>query len=237
MAFSLHLNHDAKTPKYKQIVKSVIGSIERGVLKQHDQLPSINELSEEYYLARDTVEKAYKELKALGIIDSVRGKGYYILNEKPKQIRVLLVMNKLSAYKKAVYEAFVNTLGEMATVNLHIHHGSARMFRDILKESLGNYHYYVIMPHFYDDADKVNVLNILSQIPTKELILLDKEFSDLSGNYTSVYQDFTNDIYNALESGRDLLVFGIFAPITINQVVLSPKPPTKMIYQAEFMWF
>lgn len=205
MPFTLHLNHEAKTPKYKQIVKAVIGSIERGVLKQHDQLPSINELSEEYYLARDTVEKAYKELKALGIIDSVRGKGYYILNEKPKQIRVLLVMNKLSAYKKAVYEAFVNTLGERAIVNLHIHHGSARMFQDILRESLGNYHYYVIMPHFYDDADKINVLNMLSQIPTNELILLDKEFSDLSGTYTSVYQDFTNDIYNALESGRDLL--------------------------------
>lgn len=205
MSFVLHLDHDAKTPKYKQIVKSVISSIERGTLKQHDQLPSINELSEDYYLARDTVEKAYKELKALGVIDSVRGKGFYILNEQPKQIRVLLVMNKLSAYKKAVYEAFVSTLGELATVNLHIHHGSARIFRDILKESIGHYHYYVIMPHFYDDADKVNILNLLGQIPPKELILLDKEFTDFSGAYMSVYQDFTNDIYSALESGRDLL--------------------------------
>jgi DNA-binding LacI/PurR family transcriptional regulator len=114
-------------------------------------------------------------------------------------------MNKLSAYKKAIYEAFVNTLGELATVNLHIHHGNTRIFRDILKENLGHYHYYVIMPHFYDDADKVNILNLLNQIPVKELILLDKEFSDLAGPYTSVYQDFTSDIYHALESGRDLL--------------------------------
>ena len=205
MSFTLHLDHDAKTPKYKQIVKSVISSIERGVLKQDDQLPSINELSEEYYLARDTVEKAYKELKALGVIDSVRGKGFYILNEKPKQMRVLLVMNKLSAYKKAVYEAFVSTLGDRATVTLHIHHGNVRVFDDIMKESIGHYHYYVIMPHFYDEADRVSVLSMLKKIDPKELILLDREFSDFSGEYASVYQDFTDDIYGALQSGIDLL--------------------------------
>jgi len=205
MSFSLHLNHDAKTPKYKQIVKSVIDGVERGSLKRHQQLPSINELSEEYYLARDTVEKAYKELKALGIIDSVRGKGYYILNEKPKQIRVLLVMNKLSAYKKAIYESFVATLGERATVTLHIHHGSLRIFRDIIKESLGQYHSYVIMPHFYNDVNISSVIDTLRQIPANELVLLDKEIPELTEAHSSIFQDFTNDLYGALESGQDLL--------------------------------
>lgn len=205
MSFSLHLNHDAKTPKYKQIVKSVIDGVERGSLKRHQQLPSINELSEEYYLARDTVEKAYKELKALGIIDSVRGKGYYILNEKPKQMRVLLVMNKLSAYKKAIYESFVATLGERATVTLHIHHGSLRIFRDIIKESLGQYHSYVIMPHFYNDVNISSVIDTLRQIPANELVLLDKEIPELTEAHSSIFQDFTNDLYGALESGQDLL--------------------------------
>jgi len=203
MNFIIDIDHDAKTPKYKQIVKSIIRLVECGVLKKKDRLPSINELSVENYLARDTVEKAYKELKALGVIDSVRGKGFYILNEKPTQKRVLLVMNKLSAYKKAVYEAFLATLGDLATVNLHIHHGSSRILRDILKENLGHFHYYVIMPHFYDDT--TNIRTLLHQIPAKELVLLDKEFSDLAGDYSSVYQDFTDDIYNALDSGLDLL--------------------------------
>lgn len=205
MSFFLNIDHDAKTPKYKQIVKSVIGSIERGMLKQHDQLPSINELSEDYYLARDTVEKAYKELKALGIIDSVRGKGFYILNEKPTQIRVLLVMNKLSAYKKAIYESFVATLGDRATVTLQIHHGSLRIFRDIVKESIGHFHFYVIMPHFYNDIIITSITDTLRQIPPNELVLLDKEIPELPGVHSSVYQDFTNDLYGALESGHDLL--------------------------------
>ncbi|MBD0260497.1 MAG: winged helix-turn-helix transcriptional regulator, partial [Cytophagales bacterium] len=71
----LKFNPDGKVPKYKQIVQSVIADIEKGVLHQNDQLPSISELSEEYYLARDTVEKAYRDLKERGYITSVQGKG------------------------------------------------------------------------------------------------------------------------------------------------------------------
>ena len=61
--YKLNLNVSDKTPKYKQIIQSVIADIERNVLKKNEQLPSISELSEEYYLARDTVEKAYRELR------------------------------------------------------------------------------------------------------------------------------------------------------------------------------
>lgn len=76
--YKLKLNTSDKTPKYKQIIESVISDIERNVLKKNEQLPSISELSEEYYLARDTVEKAYRELRERGFITSVQGKGYYV---------------------------------------------------------------------------------------------------------------------------------------------------------------
>ena len=72
--YKLQLNPNDKTPKYKQIVRSIITDIERTVLKKNEQLPSISELSEEYYLARDTVEKAYRELKEQGFITAVQGK-------------------------------------------------------------------------------------------------------------------------------------------------------------------
>ncbi len=76
--YHLHLNHKSKTPKYKQIVESIITDIERGLLKKNDQLPSISEMSAHYDLARDTVEKAYRELRERGFIVSVQGKGYYV---------------------------------------------------------------------------------------------------------------------------------------------------------------
>ncbi len=192
---------DNKTPKYKQIVANVINSVEKGDLRKDDQLPSINELSYEYDIARDTVEKAYNELKEKGIINSVKGKGYFIQGLKDSKLRILLIMNKLSAYKKRIYYSFINTLGDKANVDLHIHHYNAGVFSKIISENLGKYHHYVIMPHFYEDTKQVDVMEVLKKIPADELVLLDKNVEGLKGNYLAVYQDFETDVYDGLTSG------------------------------------
>ncbi|OON66499.1 GntR family transcriptional regulator [Hymenobacter sp. CRA2] len=194
-----------KTPKYKQIVQSVITDIERGVLKREDQLPSISELSAEYYLARDTVEKAYRELRARGFITSVQGKGYYVQATDASKLKILLVFNKLSSYKKIIYYAFLNALGSRASVDLQIHHYSASLFQDIMEKNMGKYNYYVVMPHFTQDLDKADYKAILNSIPAGELVLLDKEIPDLKHPCLTVYQDFDKDIFGALEGVTDLL--------------------------------
>ena len=144
--YKLQFNPNEKTPKYKQIVQSIVTDIERAVLKKNEQLPSISELSEEYYLARDTVEKAYRELKERGFITSVQGKGFYVNGGENSKMRILLVFNKLSSYKKLIYYAFLKVLGNKATVDLQIHHYDARIFAEIIDKNLGKYNYYVIMP-------------------------------------------------------------------------------------------
>ncbi|MEX0360568.1 MAG: GntR family transcriptional regulator, partial [Allomuricauda sp.] len=53
----------SRIPKYRQVVNSITDSIILGKLKINQRIPSINGLSEEFYLSRDTVEKAYKILK------------------------------------------------------------------------------------------------------------------------------------------------------------------------------
>jgi DNA-binding transcriptional regulator YhcF (GntR family) len=201
--FNQELN--SKLPKYRQIVAAVINDIEKGVLKKDQQLPSINELSFEYDIARDTVEKAYNELKEKDIITSVRGKGFFINGLKGSKLRILLVLNKLSAYKKLIYYSFINTLGDKATVDLQIHHYNAVLLQKILEDAAGKYHYYVVMPHFYEGLETVDVIKELDKIARDELVLLDKNLPELKGNYLCVYQDFENDIYDALESGEDLL--------------------------------
>ncbi len=201
--FQTELNN--KQPKYRQIINAIINDIEKGILKKDDTLPSINELSFEYDIARDTVEKAYKELKEKGIITSVRGKGFFVNGLKGSKLRILLVLNKLSAYKKFIYYSFINTLGTKATVDLQVHHYNAVLLKNILEESRGKYHYYVIMPHFYEGLETVNIIEELEKISKDELVILDKHLPELKGNYLSVYQDFENDIYEALESGDDVL--------------------------------
>jgi DNA-binding transcriptional regulator YhcF (GntR family) len=194
-----------KTPKYKQIVQSVITDIERSILKKDDQLPSISELSAEYYLARDTVEKAYRELRARGFITSVQGKGYYVQANDVSKLKILLIFNKLSSYKKIIYYAFLNALGDRATVDLQIHHYSASIFQEIMEKNMGKYNYYVVMPHFNTDLDKADYKAILNSIPAGELVLLDKDLPDLKHPCLSVYQDFDKDIFGALEGLQDLL--------------------------------
>lgn len=203
--YKLHLNHKSKTPKYKQIVESIITDIERGILKKNDQLPSISEMSAHYDLARDTVEKAYRELRERGFIVSVQGKGYYVSGGNDGKIRILLIFNKLSSYKRLIYYSFLQELGERTQVDLQVHHYSAKLFADIIERNLGKYNYYVVMPHFVHDLDKVNLEQVMKSIPADELVFLDKDYPALSGKYPAVFQDFQRDIFNALLSANDLL--------------------------------
>ncbi|MVT08898.1 GntR family transcriptional regulator [Chitinophaga tropicalis] len=193
----LHIDTNSKTPVYLQITDAIMTAVRDGVLKRDQQIPSINELSEQYLLSRGTVEKAYKELRDKKIIISVKGKGYFInRTDVVIPLRILLLFNKISNYKKQVYNSFVKTLGENVFVDLHIHHHSVQLFENLITNHLGDYDYYVIMPHFYDQPEKV--LKIMQQIPSEQLILLDKELPGLSGNYAAVYQNFEKDIYEAL---------------------------------------
>ncbi len=201
----IHINEKSREPKYKQIVRCITEFTQRGLIESGMQLPSINELSNHLNIARDTVEKAYKQLKIDEIIEGVHGKGFYICSNLSELPRILLVMNKLSAYKKIIYETFIKTLGNKAKTELFIHHGNIGIFEDIWKEHQGKYHHYVVMPHFYDDAAQKKVCDLLNQIPPNQLILLDKNIPALTTSHAAVFQDFKNDVYEALCSGIDVL--------------------------------
>ena len=198
------IQENSSVPKYQQLINSIVARIQEGTLKYGDKLPSINEASEDLYLSRDTVERAYKKLRDLGIIEPVRGKGYYITSvESMEKLKVLLIFNKLSNYKKIVYQSFIETLSDKATVHLHIHHYDAKIFNTILTENFGKYHFYVIIPHFTDYAKET--FDLINKVPKERLVLLDKDPEEIHGDYISVYQDFQNDIYEALNQGIDLL--------------------------------
>lgn len=198
------IQEHSRVPKYQQLINNIIADIQEGKWKYGDKLPSINETSEELYLSRDTVERAYKKLKKLGVIIPVRGKGYYITSvDSLEKLKILLIFNKLSNYKKIVYQSFIETLGDKATVHIHIHHYETAIFNNILTENLGKYHYYVIIPHFTDISE--DTYELINKIPKERLVLLDKNLDNIHGDYISVYQDFQNDIYEALNQGIDLL--------------------------------
>jgi DNA-binding transcriptional regulator YhcF (GntR family) len=204
MQHIFEIDCDRKTPKYLQIVNSVTNSIKYGKLKKGDKILSINELSNEFFLSRDTVQKAYKLLEGTHIIVPVKGKGFYInRTDVVKHHRVLLLFNKMSNYKKQVYNSFVQEMGDQATIDLKIYHCDTDMFLNILRTHLHEYDYYIIMPHFYEREQ--DAYKAIAEIPEDQLLILDKEVAHTRPGYAAVYQDFKNDIVAALESAVDLL--------------------------------
>lgn len=197
MKYQITINPNSSTSKHAQIAESMRADIEAGRLQVGVQLPSINEFSKNHKVARDTIEKAYNLLKKQGYIQGVPGKGNYVTSGHEKSLKILMILNKMSSYKKEVYEAFIETLGDQAKVDLQIHHYNINLFREIVAESKGKYHYYVVMPHFFHQTPQEEYLKILNEIPSAALVVLDKEVK-LDKEIINVFQDFEKDILHAL---------------------------------------
>ncbi|MFN8253896.1 MAG: GntR family transcriptional regulator [Ferruginibacter sp.] len=194
----IYIDEYSATPKYQQLANCIIKAIETGKLQQDDVLPSINELSFEFEISRDTAEKGYRYLKKAGIIGSVPGKGYFIKNAAIGQkIKVFLMFNKLSAHKKIIYDAFAAKLGDAATIDFYVYNNSFALFKTLIQNAREDYNYFVIVPHFMDGAE--NAHKILNTIPKDRLIVLDKLIPGVTGEYGAVYEHFDKDIYDALE--------------------------------------
>lgn len=194
----IHFDEFSATPKYQQLANSIIKAIEDGKLQVDDVLPSINELSFEFEICRDTAEKGYKYLKKQGIIGSVPGKGYFIKNiDVDRTTKIFLMFNKLSPHKKIIYDYFAGTLGGSAAIDFYIYNNDLALFRKLLENSKTDYHYYVILPHFIEGGDTAH--KIINTIPKEKLVLLDKIIPGVTGNFGAVYENFEKDIYTALE--------------------------------------
>ena len=203
MAFD-KVNYSGGLSLVKQVANSISRDIEAGVFKRNQKLLSINTYSKKYGVARDTIEKAYISLKKEGYITSINGKGYFVIGKPDARIKVLLLFNKLSSYKKMVYDALLKTLGDKGKVDLNIHHYNPVLLEESIDKNLDSYHYFVVMPHFFQDSDEAECLRILQKIPKSQLILLDKQFKGLEVQ-SAVYQDFRNDILTALKSVTSLI--------------------------------
>jgi len=196
---TLNISENSKVPKYKQIADSITAKVARGTIRSGQKLPSINQLSIYYLVSRDTVEKAYALLKESQIIESTPGVGYYVSSRFPDaKVKVLLLFNKLSAYKKVIYDQIAEKLKDKATLSLHVYHCDFGLFKQILNDHLEGYHYYVIMPHF-SEYDPKALSKVLSKLPDDKIIVIDNLIQGIEGYFGCVYQNFIEDIFNALQ--------------------------------------
>jgi DNA-binding transcriptional regulator YhcF (GntR family) len=207
----IKLDERSIVPKYLQIINSIVFNISNGNAKIGDKVPSINKLSQEFYLSRDTVERAYRVLKKRNILVSVHGKGTYIAqtqNDVLTQTKVAFIVNKLSAFKMQIYNAFLEEIGDNCQVDLHSYHCDETLFLELMEKHKSSYNYFVILPHFRNEnmrhtsiTDKVK--KVINTIPKERLILLDNTSRQVAEDVAEIYQDFEKDIFTALELGKE----------------------------------
>lgn len=187
-------------PKYKYIVESIEQAISDQQLLKGDKLPSLNKVCMELNVSRDTVLIAYQELKKRGIIHSILGKGYYIKSsEMSFENRYFVLFDELNSFKEDLYNSLLKELKDKAEVDIYFHHFNRKMFKKLVNDSKGNYSKYVIMPTNFKDA-----ITDISNLPKEDVYILDQTNKTLSA-YAGIYQNFSKDIYKALEEGHTLL--------------------------------
>ena len=146
-------------------------------------------------------------LRDRGIIEPRQGKGFYVRGlDENRPLRILLLFDKLSSYKQVLFQSFMDKIGPDAEVTIRIHNQNLDVFEFFIDEDVDHFDYYVVTPHFpLDTASRKRMLKLLKRFPNRKLILLDRNVSELPGNYGVVYQDFSSDIASALDSGVDKL--------------------------------
>ena len=226
----LSIDYYSATPKYLQLANSIVKAIAEGRLSKDEILPSINELSFEFEISRDTAEKGYKHLKKIGVLGSVPGKGYFVkTTELNQQLKIFLLFNKLSPHKKIIYDAFVAALGETASIDFYIYNNDFAFFKKLLTNKRDDYSHYVIIPHFMDGGE--NAYEIINTIPKEKLILLDLLLPGVAGEYSAVYENFEKDIYDALEQALQQLSKYHTLKIIFPEYTYHPQEILKGFYR------
>jgi len=190
----IQFNSNSSSLKYIQLVNSIINAINEGTLNEGDLLPSVNELIKNASFSRDTVFKAYTELKNRGVIESVPNRGYFVTRNHNK---VLLFLDTFKAYKEVLYEGFRSNLPENYSVDLHFHHYNIDLFETILSDSIGRYTHYIIMCF-----DHPRMKQIIEKIPVEKLLIIDWNIHT-NKSHSFVSQDFGEALFNNLSIHLD----------------------------------
>jgi len=190
------INPTSDILKFQQLVDQVVNALAENKLFEGDQLPSVNQICQNYKLSRDTVFKAYGILKEQGVIESVPNKGYFVAKEGRK---VFLFIDTLKAYKEVLYGEFVKKLDKDTIADVHFHHYNIEVFKKLITESRGRYSKYIIMPFAHEGVEEV-----ISILPPEKTLIIDWD-TNIKNFTNKLYQDFGQTVADKLSEAEHLL--------------------------------
>ncbi len=81
------ISNSGGKPIYEQITDSIKAAIVSGELAEGEQLPSIRALANSLRVSAITTKRAYADLEAAGLIETVQGKGSFVAGGNAELIR------------------------------------------------------------------------------------------------------------------------------------------------------
>lgn len=181
--------------KLQQLINGLLHYIKTGCT-EGDILPSVNILSKQLEISRDTVFKAYSELKRRKIVDSTPTRGYFVNRDINK---VLLLLDYYSPFKDIVYREFERNLDATWSIDLVFHHYNQNLFDAVILESIGRYNYFIVMNI---DTKTLKISESLKKLDPAKLLLLDIPIEDWQSfdqsKYNYLWQDFNTSVFEAL---------------------------------------
>ena len=117
------IDFQAGKPVYLQLADQIRNAAASGRLSPGDPLPALRPLAEELRINRNTIAKAYSELEAQGIIETIPGKGFFLKQNQ-------------SPFTQRVREQMLLTEIDEAVVMAHHLQVSREKFLDLVNERL-----------------------------------------------------------------------------------------------------
>ncbi len=93
-------------PIYSQLADRINRQILRGELKSGDKLPSVREMGMRVNVNPNTVQRTYRELEGMKIVETKRGQGTFVTENQEilREMREQLKQKEISHFVKGMHE-------------------------------------------------------------------------------------------------------------------------------------
>jgi len=89
---------EKQLPKYLQLKQEILAWLHAGTIKPDEQMPSENEIAEQFQLSRQTVRQTFGELEQEGWLYRVQGKGTFVSTPQMQKGRDIQTIGIVTTY-------------------------------------------------------------------------------------------------------------------------------------------
>ena len=106
----MKIDFSTSQPIYQQIMDEFRRQIATGLLKPGDKVPSQRDLAAEIKVNANTVQRAYREMEILGLVETLRGQGTFVCQGQGivEETREEMLTNLVDDFVRAMQALGIN---------------------------------------------------------------------------------------------------------------------------------